>query len=127
MHMDEMKSRHKEKGTGPRLRTEQILEPPGIEKHREESRTIKNSFWISLAITFVLLGLKTWVENSDVGRLFEQMTYDLLQLRLSSSLRAQDIPIVLDISSIPLDSSQKSPNASPLTRRQPIEDLVEAL
>jgi hypothetical protein len=122
-----MKKRHKKKEGKPQSSLGQAPQLSRVEKRQEEHRAIKNSFLISLAITFVLLGLKSWVERSDFGRLFEQMTYDLLQLELLSTRRAQDVPIVLDISPIPLEPSKKGSDARPLTRRQSIQQIVEVI
>jgi len=112
---------------GPQFNAQQVSESFEVQKRQQERRAIINGFWISMTITFILLGLKSQVETSDFGRLFEQMTYDFLQHRLSSSVGTEDLPIVLDISYIHFDLSKTSSDARPVTHREPIQKIVDAI
>jgi hypothetical protein len=120
-----MTARHKKKKqTHPAAQN--TVSPASLETRRHErGREIWISFWMSVAITFTLLGVKWLVEKkTDIGRQIESMSYDLLQLHLSA---AKELPVVvLDISGIQM---RPGLGAQPelLTDREPLRKIVESL
>src|ERR1700733_4807040 len=65
---------------------------PSTEARRRDRRQeIWASFWMSVAITFALLGVKWLIEKTDFGRQIEAMSYDLLQHQLSSKVSAKEL------------------------------------
>ncbi len=122
-----MTARHKKKAHS-RLASEGAASPASIEaRRRERHREIWISFWMSVAITFCLLGVKWLVEQTTLGKQVESMSYDLLQHHLSSGLTAAQLPVVvLDISDIPMvPSAGLQPGL--ITQREPLEKIVNSL
>jgi CHASE2 domain-containing sensor protein len=97
------------------------------EKRREGRNEIWISFFLSLAITAVLCGINWGVGDTEFGKQLEEMAYDILQNRLSSSAAtANPGVIVLDISKIPMRLSQSLEPQS-VTDRKPLGYLVDSL
>ena len=95
------------------------------EKRHERWREIWTSFVMSLVFTAVLLGLKSLVEKTDIGKRIESMSYDLLQHHLA--VEKGDLKVVvLDISGIQM---RPTLGAQPglVTDREPLKAIVTGL
>ncbi len=99
----------------------------GQAHHLARKKEIWASFWMSVAITFALLGVKWLIEKTDFGKQIESMSYDLLQHHLSSVVSAKDLSVVvLDISGIPMVPS-KGLQGGLITDRSQLADIVKSL
>ena len=96
-------------------------------KWREQRRKIYSSFFWSLVITGLLIGIKLEIQKTDFGKLLESMTYDLLQLHLKAPASVNGLPvIVLDISDIPMVAG-KGLNKQVITERDQLASIVQSL
>jgi CHASE2 domain-containing sensor protein len=123
-----MTARHKKRNqAAPTTSSTASMEPVDA-KRREREHEAWLGLKMSVVIFFLLAGLKLGTEHTRVGRLVEQMTYDVLQLQLSSTpSTAEKLPVVvLDISGIPMVPS-KSLNSGPITKREPLKKIVDFL
>ena len=94
-------------------------------KRRERWREIWTSFVMSLLFTAVLLGLKSLVETTDIGRRVESMSYDLLQHHLAVG-KGDLTVVVLDISGIQMRPTL-GPQPGLVTDREPLRGIVADL
>jgi len=124
-----MTARHKKEsrtppdGAAPALGAESSTE----EKLREGRTEIWISFFLSLAITAALCGVNWLVGYTQFGKQFEEMAYDILQNRLTSSVPPTNPGvIVVDISSIPMRAAHSLESQS-VTDRKPLGYLVDSL
>ena len=122
-----MTARHTKKGEPPSA-GQSVDSPASIEaRRRERWRQIWISFFMSFAITAVLVGTKLEIEKTDFGKQVESMTYDLLQHHLSAPASIKDLPvIVLDISGIEMRPMLGSQPAL-VTDRAPLQNIVDHL
>ena len=102
------------------------LSNESLEKKRHERwREIWTSFVMSLVFTFVLLGLKWLVEQTDIGKRIESMSYDLLQHHLA--VEKGDLKVVvLDISGIQMRPTLGT-QPGLVTDREPLKAIVAGL
>jgi CHASE2 domain-containing sensor protein len=70
--------------------------------------------------------MSAWIEDTDIGRRVESMTYDLLQQHLSSADLEKITPVVVDISGIQMRPTLGLTPAL-VTDRVPLETLVGSL
>jgi CHASE2 domain-containing sensor protein len=119
-----MTARHKKKTKSHPAVPSAVSQESVEAKRHERWREIWISFWMSIAITFVLLGVKKLVEKTDFGARVQALSYDLLQLHLTA---AENLPvIVLDISGIPMTPGLGA-HPEAVTDREPLRKIVESL
>jgi CHASE2 domain-containing sensor protein len=123
-----MTARHEKKTQTHPAANNAVSEAVVDAKRREREREPWVGLKISIVIFFVLAGLKWKAEQTDFGKLVEQMTYDLLQLHLSPTLLTKESSpvIVLDISGIPMVPA-KGLQPGLITARKPLEKIVDSL
>ena len=104
-----------------------VAEPSNEEKLHEGRNEIWISFFLSLAITAALCGINWFVGYTEFGKQLEEMAYDILQNRLSTTaVTTNPGVIVVDISNIPMRLSQSLEPQS-VTDRKPLGYLVDSL
>jgi CHASE2 domain-containing sensor protein len=119
-----MTARHKKKNKRYPAAEVAVSQASLDAKRHERRREIWISFWMSIAITFALLGVKTRIEKTDFGERVQALSYDLLQLHLSAD---QDLRvIVLDISGIPM-TPVLGAHPGTVTDREPLQKIVDSL
>ena len=81
-------------------------------------------FWLGLFVTGLLMAAKFGVEHTEFGHQIELMTLNLQQLRLSSHERADEVPVVVDISSLP-QVPRAAADPELVTDRKLLEEVIK--
>jgi len=91
-------------------------------------RTILRDVGVSLGVTVALILFNSVVENTVWGRLFEEMTYNGLQLRLQSAGTGPDLPItVVDIGDIEPETRSINGEKIKIFPRKTLQDIIAAI
>lgn len=121
-----MTARHKKKPRKRRAEASATSLATAVRDHRQS----RFRFWLGIAATLGiaagLIVINAWVEDTDIGRRLESMTYDLLQQHLSSADLEKITPVVVDISGIQMRPTLGLTPAL-VTDRVPLETLVASL
>ena len=85
-------------------------------------------FFLGVVISAVLIVLKGFVESGEFGKQLEQMTYNLLQLRLLSRGSSVDLPVaIVDITDVAATAVEYGGKSEFITPRGPLGDIVQAI
>ncbi len=104
-------------------------EPVDASACRRELRHFPyREFLRGVLLTALLIGLKVLVEHGEFGKQLEQMTYNLLQLRLLSHAKwwAQPVAIV-DISGLASAPYRSDGKTEFVTPRRPLAEIIAAI
>jgi CHASE2 domain-containing sensor protein len=97
-------------------------------RHRELRSSPYREFLRGAVLAVLLIGLKVVVEHGEFGKQLEQMTYNLLQLRLLSHADRADSPIaIVDISGMTPIPIQYEGKAELVTPRGSLLGIVAAI
>jgi CHASE2 domain-containing sensor protein len=121
-----MTARHKKKARKRRAEAVANSHASAARRRRESRGRFFLGILITLAIAAALVGMNVWIEEKDIGRRVESMTYDLLQQRLSAADLEKITPVVVSISGIQMRPTLGLTPAL-VTDRVPLKMVVDSL
>ncbi len=95
---------------------------------RTRASHIYRDFFVGLLLATILIGFKWIIEGWEFGKQLEQMTYNMLQIRLLALSGVNALPVtIVDISGLPPEAAEHNGSTEMVTPRAPLIRIMKAI